>query len=114
MNQVTIRSKDVERRFDIVLYINGLPIVIVELKKAGAKYADMAAAHAQLETYLREFPMAFRFCALSVISDGITARYGTPFTPFNHYSPWNVDDDGRPIEAAPTQIPCSWASSWST
>lgn len=99
VNQVTIRSKDVERRFDVVLYINGLPIVIVELKKAGAKYADLSAAHAQLETYLREFPMAFRFCALSVISDGITARYGTPFTPFNHYSPWNVDDDGRPIEA---------------
>ena len=99
VNQVTIRSKDVERRFDLVLYVNGLPLVIIELKKAGAKKADLSAAHAQLGTYLREFPMAFRCCMLSMISDGITARYGTPFTPFNHFSPWNVDDDGRPIKA---------------
>ncbi|HEX8110713.1 MAG TPA: type I restriction endonuclease subunit R [Kofleriaceae bacterium] len=96
VNQVTVRSSEVERRFDIVLYLNGMPVVIVELKKAGAERADLASAHAQLATYIREFPMAFRFCMLSIISDGITARYGTPFTPLNHYSPWNVDDDGRP------------------
>lgn len=97
INQVTIRSKDVERRFDVVLYVNGLPLVFIELKKAGARQADLSAAHAQIGTYLREFPLAFRCCVLSIISDGITARYGTPFTPFNHYSPWNVDDDGRPL-----------------
>ncbi|SDP90871.1 type I restriction enzyme, R subunit [Actinopolyspora xinjiangensis] len=98
VNQVTIRSAEVERRFDVVLYLNGMPIAIVELKQAGAKKADIAAAHAQLETYLREFPMAFRFAVTTVISDGITARYGTPFTPLNHYSPWNVDDDGAPVD----------------
>lgn len=99
INQVTIRSADVERRFDIVLYLNGLPVVIAELKRAGAEAADIASAHAQLATYLREFPMAFRFVVLSVISDGISARYGTPFTPLNHYSPWNVDDEGRPFRS---------------
>jgi type I restriction enzyme R subunit len=98
VNQVTIRSKEVERRFDVVLYLNGMPVVVVELKKAGAEHADLASAHAQLATYLGEFPMAFRCCVLSIISDGITARYGTPFTPLNHYSPWNVDDDGRPVK----------------
>lgn len=96
-NQVTIRSTDVERRFDIVLYLNGLPVVIAELKRAGAEAADIASAHAQLATYLRELPMAFRFVVLTIISDGITARYGTPFTPLNHFSPWNVDDEGRPF-----------------
>ncbi|MGW5191959.1 type I restriction endonuclease subunit R [Kribbella sp. NPDC004138] len=95
VNQVTVRSSEHERRFDVVLYVNGMPVVVVELKKASSEHADVAAAHAQLATYLREFPMAFRFCVLSIISDGITARYGTPFTPFNHYSPWNVDDDGK-------------------
>jgi type I restriction enzyme, R subunit len=98
VNQVIVRSKDVERRFDVVLYLNGLPVVIVELKKAGAKNADIASAHAQLATYLHEFPMVYRFCVASVISDGIIARYGTPFTPLNHYSPWNVDDDGKPMK----------------
>lgn len=97
VNQVTIRSADVVRRFDIVLYVNGLPVVIAELKRAGAEAADIASAHAQLATYLREFPMTFRFVVLTVISDGIHAQYGTPFTPLNHYSPWNVDDDGTPL-----------------
>jgi type I restriction enzyme R subunit len=98
VNQVTIRSSEIERRFDVVLYLNGLPVVIMELKKAGSEQADLDAAHAQIATYLREFPMAFRFCVATIISDGITARYGTPFTPLNHYAPWNVDDDGRPIK----------------
>ncbi len=97
VNQVTIRSAEVERRFDVVLYVNGLPVVIMELKKAGAANADLASAHAQLATYLREFPTAFRCCGLSIISDVITALYGTPFTSLHHYTPWNVDDDGRPI-----------------
>jgi type I restriction enzyme R subunit len=97
VNQVTVRTVEVERRFDVVLYLNGMPISIFELKQAGAAKADLDAAHAQLATYLREFPMAFRFAVVTVISDGITARYGTPFTPLNHYSPWNVDDDGKPV-----------------
>ncbi|RBY81697.1 DEAD/DEAH box helicase [Geodermatophilus sp. TF02-6] len=92
--QVTIRDHDVERRFDVVLYLNGIPVLIVELKRAGAEHADLSSAHAQLVTYLREFPLAFRGCVLTVITDGIAARYGTPFTPLNHYAPWNVDDDG--------------------
>ncbi|UXN21165.1 type I restriction endonuclease subunit R [Curtobacterium flaccumfaciens] len=101
VNQVTIRSADVERRFDVVLYLNGLPVVVAELKRAGAESANIASAHAQLETYVREFPMAFRFVVLTIISDGISARYGTPFTPLNHYSPWNVDDAGRPFRSTP-------------
>lgn len=97
VRQVTVRSGDHERRFDVVLYVNGLPVAIIELKKAGSQRADVAAAHAQLETYVRELPMAFRCCVLVVASDGLVAKYGTPFTPLNHFSPWNVDDDGRPV-----------------
>lgn len=97
VQQVTVRSSEHERRFDIVLYLNGMPVVFFELKQAGSVEADIAAAHAQLQTYLREFPMAFRFAVLDVISDGIIARYGTPFTPLEHFGPWNVDDDGEPV-----------------
>jgi type I restriction enzyme R subunit len=97
VNQVTLVAGDYKRRFDLVLYCNGMPVSIVELKKAGSAHADLAAAHAQLQTYLREFPMAFRFCVFTLASDGIQAKYGTPFTPFNHFSPWNVDDDGVPV-----------------
>ncbi|EWT04152.1 DEAD/DEAH box helicase [Intrasporangium chromatireducens Q5-1] len=97
VNQVTVRSHEVERRFDLVLYCNGLPVSIVELKQAGTQTADVAAAHRQLETYVRELPMAFRFAVFTVVSDGLVAKYGTPFTPLNHFSPWNVDDDGAPL-----------------
>jgi type I restriction enzyme R subunit len=103
VNQVTIRTLELERRFDVVLYCNGLPISIIELKRAGAENVDVAAAHAQLATYVRELPMAFRFAVFNVASDGIEARYGTPFTPLNHFSPWNVDDDGVPFGTGPTQ-----------
>ena len=99
VTQVTVRAGDHQRRFDIVLYVNGLPLVIIELKKAGSEKADVSAAYAQLATYVRELPMAFRFCVLTVISDGVVARYGTPFTPLNHFAPWNVDDIGSPLTA---------------
>jgi type I site-specific restriction-modification system R (restriction) subunit len=44
--------------------------------------------------------MSFRFAVLTVVSDGITARYGTPFTPLEHFAPWNVDDDGKLVTFA--------------
>ena len=94
VNQVTIRNREIERRFDIILYVNGFPLVIMEIKRAGDASTGEREAYAQLQTYLREFPDAFTCCALTVVSDGVNAKYGTPFTPFNHYSPWNVDDDG--------------------
>ena len=75
-----------------------MPVSVIELKRAGSRYADPAAAHEQLKTYLREFPMAFRFSVFTLVSDGLTAKYGTPFTPLHHFSPWNVDDDGEVVE----------------
>ena len=96
-NQLTVRNHEHERRFDVVLYLNGLPVGIIELKRAGSQRATAAAAHAQLQTYVREFPLAFAYADFVIASDGLTARYGTPFTPFNHFASWNVDDDGHPL-----------------
>ncbi|KHL15705.1 type I restriction enzyme R subunit [Mumia flava] len=97
VRQVKIVRGEHDRRFDVVLYCNGLPVSIIELKKAGDAHTGLAGAHAQLQTYLREFPLAFRFCLFVLVSDGITAAYGTPFTPLHHFAPWNVDDDGAPV-----------------
>ncbi len=97
VQQVTISDAEHHRRFDVVCYLNGLPVLIAELKQAGVEGATLAAAHGQLGTYLAEFPMAFRACVTSVLSDGVTAGYGTPFTPLHHFASWNVDDDGEPL-----------------
>jgi type I restriction enzyme R subunit len=95
--QVKIADSEHHRRFDIVCYLNGLPVLIAELKQAGLAAANLAGAHAQLRTYIKEFPLAFRACVATVISDGITAGYGTPFTELHHFASWNVDDDGEPL-----------------
>ncbi|SQI31204.1 type I site-specific modification system restriction subunit [Rhodococcus coprophilus] len=108
-NQVTVIRSDYERRFDLVLYMNGMPVAVVELKNAGSQYASLTDAHAQLQTYLREFPLAFRYAVMALVSDGITASYGTPFTPFEHFSPWNVDDDGAPVEPSGEHHPLDTA-----
>lgn len=96
--QVRLDDAEHHRRFDVVCYLNGLPVIVCELKQAGQAHATLASAHAQLGTYLAEFPLAFRGCVATVISDGVTAAYGTPFTPLHHYAAWNVDDDGEPMK----------------
>ena len=92
--QLTLRDRDHHRRLDVALYLNGLLIAVIELKKTGDERTSAAGAHAQLATYVREFPMAFRSVLLTVASDGIDARYGTPFADLDRFVPWNVDSEG--------------------
>ena len=79
-SQVTIRTAAHHRRFDLVLYCNGMPVSMIELKKAGSASADIPRAHAQLQTYLREFPIAFRFACSPLVSDGLS-RSTAPRSP---------------------------------
>lgn len=103
VRQVTVVDGDTRRRFDVVLYLNGLPVAVFELKKAGDEHATPETAHAQLMAYVRDVWQAFRCNVVCLASDGLRAQYGTAYTPYNHFAPWNVDDDGQPIEQpAPT------------
>ncbi|MFV2097404.1 type I restriction endonuclease subunit R [Micromonospora sp. LOL_014] len=100
ISQVLVIDGDFRRRFDIVLYVNGLPVAMVELKNAVDEDATLPGAHAQLQTYRAEFPLAFRHAVLCLISDGITAKYGTPFTAYEHFAPWNIDDEGERVDTS--------------
>jgi type I restriction enzyme, R subunit len=100
-NQVTVVDAEHRRRFDIVLYVNGMPLGFFELKKAGDDSDDLKYARNQLATYARELPLAFRCNVTCVVSDGTSALCGTAFTPFEHFAPWNVDDDGEPVRQPP-------------
>ncbi|MFF4489576.1 type I restriction endonuclease subunit R [Streptomyces sp. NPDC001544] len=110
-SQVRVRStKNRTFVFDIVLYVNGLPLAVFELKKADSN--DSArTAYDQLQGYRRELKDTGSFATLLVtlVSDGITARLGTPFTPWQHMAPWHADEhdvmlrkeerqDGRALE----------------
>jgi type I restriction enzyme R subunit len=101
VNQVLFRFGQHERKFDIVCYVNGLPLAVFELKKAGDEDVDSLTAHRQLRTYLHELgAAAFAIPAIAVASDGVTARVGTVFTPWEHFAPWDVDEWGSPIDLA--------------
>ncbi|MER5480846.1 type I restriction endonuclease subunit R [Streptomyces sp. NPDC002734] len=98
LNQVTVIDGEKNRRFDVVLYINGLPLAVLELKRAGDEDATLQTAHSQVSRYVEEFPTAFRHNAVVLLSDGITAKYGTPFTPYEHFAPWNTDEWGARVD----------------
>ncbi|AQS66865.1 type I restriction endonuclease subunit R [Streptomyces pactum] len=98
LNQVTVIDGEKNRRFDVVLYVNGLPVAVLELKRAGDEDATLQTAHSQVTRYVQEFPTAFRYNAVVLLSDGITAKYGTPFTPYEHFAPWNTDEFGNRVD----------------
>lgn len=77
VNQLAIQGPKQPRRPDVVLYLNGLPIVVVELKNPGDENADIWAAWNQLQAYHQDIPDLFNANALEVISDGTTARMGS-------------------------------------
>ncbi|MEU8153138.1 type I restriction endonuclease subunit R [Micromonospora sp. NPDC048986] len=99
-NQVTIKDARRKRRLDAVAYVNGLPLAVFELKKAGATDGTREA-YDQLMTYRREFgATALAVPVFAVASDGITARIGTLFTPWEHMAPWDIDERGEPVDVS--------------
>ena len=77
VNQFTVVENKNERRPDIVLFVNGLPLAVVELKNPVDEDATVWSAFQQLQTYKAEIPSLFSFNAALIVSDGLEARIGT-------------------------------------
>jgi type I restriction enzyme R subunit len=92
INQLTLLQGDSNRRPDVVLFINGLPLVLFELKNAADSKADLQSAYRQIQTYKKEISDFFRFNELCIISDGIEAEMGTITSPFERMMPWKTVD----------------------
>ena len=90
VNQLTVIEDNINRRPDVVLYVNGLPLVVIELKNATDGKANLAAAYNQIQTYKQQISSLFRFNELCVISDGIDARVGTMTAPFERFMAWKT------------------------
>ena len=90
VNQFTVIEDNHNRRPDLVIFINGLPLVVIELKNAIDEKANLRAAHNQLQTYKREIPSLFTYNALLIISDGLLARAGSLTADFNRFSAWKT------------------------
>ena len=88
VNQFTLTGGHVRKRPDIIPFVNGLPLVVIELKNAAGADADILAAFRQIQTYKEALPSLFTFNAFAVISDGLEARAGTISSDFSRFMVW--------------------------
>lgn len=101
VNQLTVIQDEHNRRPDIVLFVNGLPLVVVELKNAADGKADVRRAFNQIQTYKSQISDLFRFNELNIISDGHEAHMGTVTSPFERFMPWKTVDGEKEAGRVP-------------
>ena len=89
VNQFTVMG-ETERRPDIVLFINGIPVGVIELKNPTDENATIWSAFRQLQTYKREIPQLFTYDEALVISDGVEARVGSLTADQERFMPWRT------------------------
>jgi type I restriction enzyme R subunit len=99
VNQFTVAENKHSRRPDIVLFVNGLPLAVVELKNAVDENTTIWTAFQQLQTYKAEIPSLFATNALLVISDGVEARVGTLTAGREWFKPWRTVSGERLADA---------------
>jgi type I restriction enzyme R subunit len=90
VNQLTVIEQKANRRPDVVLFLNGLPVGVIELKNAGDENATLDGAFNQLQTYKAQIPSLFRTNVVLVISDGVAARIGSLTADRERFMPWRT------------------------
>ena len=90
VNQFTVVESHHERRPDIVLFVNGLPLGVIELKNPADEDATIRTAWQQLQTYKAELPSLFAMNAALMVSDGVEARIGTLTAGWEWFKPWRT------------------------
>ena len=92
VNQFTIHGQKHNRRPDVLVFVNGLPLSVLELKNAADEQADIWAAYNQLQTYKNDIPDLFNYNTCMVISDGIFARLGSLSANQERFMRWRTID----------------------
>ena len=101
VNQFTVIEGNQNKRPDIILFINGLPLVVIELKNAVDENATLQSAYHQLQTYKNTIPSLFTYNELLIISDGWDAKCGTLTGGFGRFMAWKTKDgknDANPLQ----------------
>lgn len=96
--QFSIVENKYNRRPDVVIFVNGLPLAVIELKAPGGENATLTGAYNQLQTYKKQIPSLFRTNAVLVTSDGMMARIGSLTSDQERFMPWRTTD-GKTIAA---------------
>ena len=93
VNQYTVSNIET-RRPDLLVFVNGIPLCILEFKTAIEESKDIHDAWVQITTrYARGIPALLKYCCLAVISDGANNKLGTCFTPYEYFYSWNKAND---------------------
>lgn len=91
-NQFTIIENNQNKRPDIILFVNGLPLVVIELKNAADENTTLTSAYKQLETYKQTIPSLFTYNGFVVISDGLEAKAGSISAGLSRFMAWKSAD----------------------
>jgi len=104
VNQFTVIENNNNRRPDIVIFVNGLPIAVIELKNPADENATTFTAFKQFQTYKLQIPSLFNFNEILVASDGFDARAGTITSDWERFLPWKTIDGKEKASKATPQI----------
>lgn len=104
VNQFTIIEGNQNKRPDIILFINGLPLVVIELKNAVDENATIKTAFSQLQTYKQAIPSLFNFNELLIVSDGWDALCGTVTSDFGRFMSWKTKDGKTTADSLQPQL----------
>ena len=91
-NQFTVIENGVNKRPDVVLFVNGLPLVVIELKNAADENASVRSAYKQLQTYKQAIPSLFTYNGLMIVSDGLEAKAGSLSAGLSRFMAWKTAD----------------------
>lgn len=92
VNQFTVIENNHNKRPDVILFVNGLPLVVIELKNAADENTTIQSAFRQIETYKETIPSLFTYNSVVVISDGLEARAGSLSAGFSRMMAWKSAD----------------------
>jgi len=104
INQFTVIEKNQNKRPDVILYVNGLPLVVIELKNPADAHATIRKAFDQIQTYKTVIPSLFFYNAFCVISDGLEAKAGTISSAFSRFQTWKTIDGKKESSAHISQL----------
>jgi type I restriction enzyme R subunit len=95
VNQLTVVENHINKRPDMILFVNGLPLVVMELKNPSDENATLKSAYLQLQTYKSMIPSLFTYNGILIISDGLEARVGSLSADFSRFMAWKSSNDGK-------------------
>lgn len=104
VNQMTVKGPKATRRPDAIVYINGLPVVVMEFKSAVKEDTTIHDAYVQITTrYMRDIPELFKYNCFAVLSDGVNTKAGSIFSDYEHFFSWRrIEAYDRPMDGIDT------------